>query len=219
MISLIALETGIPFDLETLGGGGGGKREKKVSTPTTKDEEEKPDESSKKVVGWQYRYRVSKMLEAQKHEGAQRVSKTSSKKEDPLPPHERLDPQLARLTPEQRVVGWVYRFVHSSPSTFLLPSLGIAFAVNSIPSRMSLGRVMQGSEGRKRRTSLSLERRPNANERRRSSSKWKNRSRRFSTLMISMKHRSWNTFVEARAMSCLVWCPPLENPSVFSRCR
>ena len=111
--SLISTETGVAFDLETLGGGGG-KREKKTATPTTSStskDEEKAEGTEKKVVGWQYRYRVSKMLEAQKREGADRATKASSKKVDQLPPHERLDPELARLTPEQRVVGWAYRYV------------------------------------------------------------------------------------------------------------
>lgn len=49
------------------------------------------------------------MLEAQKHETAERSSKSASKKQDYIPPHERLDPVLARLKPEERVVGWQYR--------------------------------------------------------------------------------------------------------------
>lgn len=49
------------------------------------------------------------MLEAQKNEAADRLSKSRSKKQDQLPPHERLDPVLAQLKPEDRIVGWEYR--------------------------------------------------------------------------------------------------------------
>jgi hypothetical protein len=103
------LETGIPFDLKTLGGGG--QREKKVITSATSPKvvpEEKPVEINKKAVGWQYRYRVSKMLEAQKQEA---LTKSTSKKHDQVPAHEKLHPELARLAPEDRVVGWQYRLV------------------------------------------------------------------------------------------------------------
>ena len=96
--------------METLGG----KREKKPVTTTTSATivtDEKQAEADRKVVGWQYRYRVSKMREAQKLEGAQKTGKAVSKKQDQVPVHERLDPVLARLTPEERVVGWQYRFV------------------------------------------------------------------------------------------------------------
>jgi len=61
-----------------------------------------------KSVGWKYRYRVSKMLEAQKREKS-KVS--TSKKPEPISAHEQLDPELARLTPEQRAVGWKHRLV------------------------------------------------------------------------------------------------------------
>jgi len=106
-------ETGIPFDWETLGSGG--KREKKSSTTATfsattttaEGEGEKVGETQKKSVGWQYRYRVSKMLEAQKQQAAEQSKK---KKSDSVPVDSRLDPELAKLTPEQRVVGWAYRY-------------------------------------------------------------------------------------------------------------
>ena len=96
--------------METLGG----KREKKVTpaadTPTTV-QDEKEAEANKKIVGWKYRYRVSKMREAQKHEAAEESAKATSKKHDRVPIDERLDPELARLSPEARVVGWQYRSV------------------------------------------------------------------------------------------------------------
>ncbi len=104
-------QAGAPFDLETLGG----KREKKASSTATRTttavSEEKPAEVNKKAVGWKYRYRVSKMREAQKHEPTERVTKPTPKKHEHVPAHEKLDPVLARLPPEERVVGWQYRFV------------------------------------------------------------------------------------------------------------
>ncbi|UJR21970.1 hypothetical protein I4U23_025038 [Adineta vaga] len=103
--------TGIPFDWETLGGGG--KREKKIITTTassTVASEDQSTQGNKNVVGWQYRYRVSKMKEAQKLESAGSSKSSSSRKHDQLPPHERLDPVLGKLTPEERVVGWQYRY-------------------------------------------------------------------------------------------------------------
>jgi hypothetical protein len=51
------------------------------------------------------------MIEAQKHEAAAELIKAASKKHEQIPVHERLDPVLARLTPEERIVGWQYRFV------------------------------------------------------------------------------------------------------------
>ena len=114
LTEFFSIETGIPFDWETLGGGG--KREKKVTTTTEKSPTVTPEERNKegsKNVGWKYRYRVSKMKEAQKYEAAE-SSKTARQKQDQLPPHERLDPVLAKLTPEQRSVGWQYRFVEFS---------------------------------------------------------------------------------------------------------
>jgi len=107
------LETGIPFDLATLSG----KREKKVSgrkikskekeKKTTKPAEQK-SENKTKSVGWQYRYRISKMQNAQKPEKS-KVS--TSKKQDQIPAQEQLDPELARLKSEDRTVGWQYRLV------------------------------------------------------------------------------------------------------------
>jgi len=84
-------------------------------TPTPTDStvasDEKQVEENKKVVGWKYRYRVSKMREAQKLEAIEESKKLASKKQEQIPVHERLDPVLARLTPEERIVGWQYRFV------------------------------------------------------------------------------------------------------------
>ena len=54
------------------------------------------------------------MQEAQKHQAAEALTKPTSKKHDHTPAHERLDPALARLTPEERVVGWQYRLVSCS---------------------------------------------------------------------------------------------------------
>ncbi|CAF1512272.1 unnamed protein product, partial [Rotaria sordida] len=102
-------ETGIPFHLETLST----KQEKKtITTPTSSKDVsgETPVEIPKKHVGWQYRYRVSKMQEAQKYEAAEAVKKPPKKTDDHIPIHERLDPALARLTPEERIVGWKYRY-------------------------------------------------------------------------------------------------------------
>ncbi|CAF1355572.1 unnamed protein product [Adineta steineri] len=102
-------ETGVPFNLETLGG----KREKKVVTTTaspTVTSEEKPVEAERQSVGWEYRYRISKMREAQKHATGQKSTKSSSKKHDDVPTHEKVDPTLARLSPEERSVGWQYRY-------------------------------------------------------------------------------------------------------------
>jgi len=48
------------------------------------------------------------MREAQKREKS-KVS--TSKKPEPISAHEQLDPELARLTPEQRAVGWKHRLV------------------------------------------------------------------------------------------------------------
>ncbi len=51
------------------------------------------------------------MLEAQQREAAEASTKATSKKHDQVPIDESLDPELARLTPEARTVGWQYRFV------------------------------------------------------------------------------------------------------------
>ena len=105
------LETGVPFDLEMLGG----TREKKaaatakVAAAPAAASEHKAPEVHAKAVGWQYRYRVSKMREAQKREALEGLSKPSSKKREHTPIDARLDPELARLTAEERVVGWAYR--------------------------------------------------------------------------------------------------------------
>jgi hypothetical protein len=48
------------------------------------------------------------MLEAQKQEA---LTKSTSKKHDQVPAHEKLHPGLAQLAPEDRVVGWQYRLV------------------------------------------------------------------------------------------------------------
>ncbi|CAF4625294.1 unnamed protein product [Rotaria sp. Silwood1] len=102
-------ETGIPFDLETLSI----KQDKKLiktSTSTKDVSDEKQIEIPKKIVGWQYRYRVSKMKEAQKREAAEASVKSKKKSDEHIPIHERLDPTLAKLTPEDRSVGWKYRY-------------------------------------------------------------------------------------------------------------
>jgi len=95
--------------METLGG----KREKITPTATISPviSDEKAAEENKKAVGWKYRYRVSKMQEAQKREAAEELLKAESKKHEHVPAHEKLDPVLARLTPEERAVGWQYRLV------------------------------------------------------------------------------------------------------------
>ena len=51
------------------------------------------------------------MREAQKQEAADASKRATSKARDQVPIDERLDPVLGRLTPEERVVGWQYRFV------------------------------------------------------------------------------------------------------------
>jgi len=105
------LETGIPFDWATLSG----KRDKKVIEPKIKSIDKKTMEPAEqksdnktKSVGWQYRYRVSKMNEAQKRE---KSKAPIIKKQDRTPAQETLDPQLARLASEERTVGWKYRLV------------------------------------------------------------------------------------------------------------
>ncbi|CAM4937804.1 unnamed protein product [Rotaria socialis] len=100
-------ENGIAFDLETLTSELD-KKEATTPTITTAVPTESEAEVNKKSVGWQYRYRVSKMLEAQKREAAE--AQLKDKKDDHVPLHERLDPELARLTPEERAVGWQYRY-------------------------------------------------------------------------------------------------------------
>ncbi|CAF3034309.1 unnamed protein product [Rotaria sp. Silwood2] len=104
-------ETGIAFDLATLSV----KDEEAVVPSKPKSTEKKKrtesiEETPKnqtKSVGWQYRYRVSKMKEAQKHN----KSKTSTKKsQDQTSIQEQLDPELARLAQEERAVGWKYRY-------------------------------------------------------------------------------------------------------------
>ncbi|CAF4301802.1 unnamed protein product [Rotaria sp. Silwood2] len=102
-------ENGIPFDLEKLTS----EQEKKtITTPTSPKValDESLVEIPKKTVGWQYRYRVSKMKEAQKREAAEALAKLAKKTDEHIPIHERLDPALARLTPEERSVGWKYRY-------------------------------------------------------------------------------------------------------------
>ncbi|UJR27220.1 hypothetical protein I4U23_008516 [Adineta vaga] len=102
--------TGKPFDITTLGG----KREKKIVVSKGKSIEKKKTESveqkpieNKKSVGWEYRYRISKMKQAQKGDKS-KVSK--GKQLDRIPVREQMDPELTRLTPEQRAVGWKYRY-------------------------------------------------------------------------------------------------------------
>jgi hypothetical protein len=105
------LATGVRFNLETLNTNSG-KREKKVLSATATlpaTDNVKIDQTNTNAVGWQYRYRVSKMLAAQKQQPKERLSKSNSKKVDQIPADERIDPVLARLTPEQRIVGWAYR--------------------------------------------------------------------------------------------------------------
>lgn len=61
------------------------------------------------------------MREAQKREAADGLIKPTSKKHEYVPPGEKLDPVLARLTPEDRAVGWQYRLVtHQYSSNFKL---------------------------------------------------------------------------------------------------
>jgi hypothetical protein len=99
------VETGIPFDLVTLSG----KREKKAVQTKIKTTdkipiepiEEKPQNKTKSV-GWKYRYRVSKMREAQKHD---KFKVLPSKKQD------QLDSKLAPLSSDERNAGWEYRSV------------------------------------------------------------------------------------------------------------
>ncbi|CAF3661360.1 unnamed protein product [Adineta steineri] len=103
-------ETGVPFNITTLGG----KRLKKSDDSKTKSTEKKTVEAveektddNKESAGWEYRYRLSNMHEAQKSD-----KKKSSKSEKPekVSVDEQLDPVLAKLTPEQRSVGWQYRY-------------------------------------------------------------------------------------------------------------
>jgi hypothetical protein len=99
------VETGIPFDLVTLSG----KREKKAVQTKIKSTDKKPIESIEekpqnktKSVGWKYRYRVSKMREAQKHDKFKVL---------PIKKQDQLDPKLAPLSSDERNVGWEYRSV------------------------------------------------------------------------------------------------------------
>jgi hypothetical protein len=114
-----------------------GKDEKKLAQSKIKSTEkkktepiERKPEDKTKSVGWKYRYRVSKMREAQKRE---KSKLSSSKKQDQVPVHELLDAELAQLSPEQRVVGWKYRLVqliiHFRKVSF---ALVIVFDVNLI---------------------------------------------------------------------------------------
>ncbi|CAF5192166.1 unnamed protein product, partial [Rotaria magnacalcarata] len=109
-------ESGIAFDLGTLST----KFDKNVvepkpkSKPKPKPTEEKVTEpiigiqkNNTKSVGWQYRYRVSKMNETLK----QNKSKTSKKQnQDQTSTDPILDSDLSKLTPEERSVGWKYRY-------------------------------------------------------------------------------------------------------------
>jgi hypothetical protein len=74
------------------------------------------------------------MHEAQIQEAAEALAKGTSKKHEYVPIDESLDPELARLPPEARTVGWQYRFVKlfSDLSTIILFSrcLDIVFDVN-----------------------------------------------------------------------------------------
>ena len=77
----------------------------------TVESDRKEPQINRTVVGWKYRYRVSKMHEAQKREAIEALTKVTSEIPDIIPIHERLDPILAHLTPEERMVGWQYRFI------------------------------------------------------------------------------------------------------------
>jgi hypothetical protein len=91
------------------------KHEKKLAESKVKSTEKKTSqaieqkpENKTKSVGWKYRYRVSKMREAQKRE---KSKPSTSKKQGPIPVEEQLDAELAQLTPEERTAGWKYRLV------------------------------------------------------------------------------------------------------------
>ncbi|CAF0869713.1 unnamed protein product [Didymodactylos carnosus] len=92
----------------------GGKRLKKPITKkpdVDQQQQQLLEDQKKKIVGWKYRYRVSKMLEAQKQEkldGTTSTKKTLSAKV--INDKDKLDPILANLTPEQKEVGWAYRY-------------------------------------------------------------------------------------------------------------
>ena len=74
------------------------------------------------------------MHEEQKREAAEALTKATSETPHIIPIHERLDPVLARLTPEERMVGWQYRFVQylSIVKNFIFIFLVIVFDVNLI---------------------------------------------------------------------------------------
>jgi len=93
----------------------GGKREKKVLKSKIKSIEKKTTqpveqktENKTKSVGWEYRYRVSKMLETQKRD---KSKGSASKQQQSIPAQKKLAPELSQLTPEDRTAGWKYRLV------------------------------------------------------------------------------------------------------------
>jgi hypothetical protein len=114
-----------------------GKREKKSLAPKIKSTEKKTTEpveektqNKTKSVGWQYRYRVSKMRDAQKHN-------KSSKKQDQKSSHEQLDPELAPRTSDEKNAGWEYRSVFQHNFIFFHSLFSvIVFDVNLIHQKM-----------------------------------------------------------------------------------
>jgi hypothetical protein len=187
-----------------------GKREKKVIEPKIKSIEKKTIEPAEqksqdktKSVGWEYRYRVSKMRDAQKHA----KSKVSpSKKQEKVQIHQQLDPELAQLTPEERIVGWNYRLVEY---TFLFQQfhlfiLAIVFVVNLIHPKILLRVIVKRTNVRK-----------NENIKKKLSTKLKNPLKKFLILMILMKHHLWNIFVVHHHMFYLLFYQPQKNLFVF----
>ncbi|CAF0796061.1 unnamed protein product [Rotaria sordida] len=113
-------ETGMIFDLptlsfnkteETIVESKPKSKEKKKTKKPTEDKPKTPTgdkpKNKTKSVGSQDRSHVSKMHEAQKHN----KSKTAiNKSQDQTSTQKELDPELARLTSEDRSVGWKYRY-------------------------------------------------------------------------------------------------------------
>ncbi|CAF1017570.1 unnamed protein product [Didymodactylos carnosus] len=90
-----------------------GRERLKKTVVKKSNSDQQPKDQENKNVGWNYRYRVSKMLEEQKHEKTDGKTLTKPKlklKAKVVNEKEELVPDLSNLTPEQKVVGWAYRY-------------------------------------------------------------------------------------------------------------
>ena len=102
----VSLENGIKFDLTTLTTISDKKRKMKSKKKKTIESAALKSNDKKKSVGWQYRYRVSKMHETQKHK---KLKAPTNPNQDKIL---KVKPELARRTSKDQNTGSKYWFVN-----------------------------------------------------------------------------------------------------------